>query len=74
MAAEFTLTPFEIILGILAAAPTGLTTSEIATAINEASYNAAGRLYKMSKRGLIEQTKTGGKARWRLPPAQRFAD
>ncbi len=66
MSAELLLTPYEIILGFLAENPRGMTTAEIAMVTRETSYNAAGRLYKMSKRGLIEQTKTGGKATWRL--------
>lgn len=71
---EHALTPFQITLGILSAAPQGMTTSEVAEATRETSYNAHGRLHKMWRRGLIEQIKKGGKARWSLPPAQRSAD
>ena len=71
---EYALTPFQIMLGILAAAPQGMTTSEVAEATRETSYNAAGRLKKMWRRGLIEQMKKGGKARWSLPPKRLSAD
>jgi len=67
MTVEFSLTPYQIILGILAAAPQGMTSYEVADATGMTSYNVWSRLYKMSKRGLVEQTKEGGKARWRLP-------
>ena len=67
MTAEFSLTPYQIILGILASAPKGLTSAEIAAATDTPSYTISSRLSKMLSRGLLEQTKSGGKARWRLP-------
>lgn len=69
MTTELALTPYQIILGILAAAPKGLTSAEIATATDTPSYTISSRLSKMLNRGLLEQTKEGGKAHWRLPPA-----
>ena len=64
---EFALTPYQIMLGILSAAPQGMTTSEVAEATRETSYNVAGRLKKMWRQGLIEKIIKGGKARWYLP-------
>jgi hypothetical protein len=57
------------ILEVLRAAPEGLTAKEVSAKLGAASYDAGGRLSKLTAYGEIEKIRTpspSGKSRWRL--------